>query len=146
MRRLIVVATLCLACGSEVSAQNCVIKSGTNDSAIAQNCATSPRTNPLSIVSKEFASSGAENGTWRHRLLVQIARPINLFLAACGDGVVDVGGAPWPGDVAAFSEKMTRENCVGHRIFKVDPGRWSFWVITAAHDSEFTLHPVIQSP
>lgn len=144
MLRLVAVAASWLACGSGASAQNCVIKSGTNDSAITQNCEANPRTNPLSIVSKGFENSSEENGTWRHRLFVQIGRPINLFLAACGDGVVDVGGAPWPSGVAAFSGRITRENCVGHRAFKVEPGRWTFWVITAAHDSQFTLHPVIQ--
>lgn len=144
MRVALLTIVLWLAAGSIAQAQSCIIISGANDSAVTQNCTVGQRYAPLSIMSREFENSREQDGTWRHRILVQIGKPINLFLAACGDGVVDVGGSPWPGGTEAVAERMTREKCVGHRILKTEPGRWAFWVITAAADTSFSLHPVIQ--
>lgn len=144
MRIAIALIIFWLATGSGSWAENCMIIRGGNDAAQTQNCATHPQSAALSVVGHDFENSQEQDGKWRHQFFVQIAKPINLFLAACGEGVVDVGGSPWPGGTAAVSDKVTRDTCVGHRVFKVAPGRWALWVITAAEDTRFTLHPVIQ--
>ena len=144
MRIAIIATVLWFAAGTAARAENCVIEGGNTEAAVAHNCIISPRPAPLSIVSKDFENSREQDGTWRHQLFVQIGKPMTLFLAACGDGVVDVGGSPWPAGKAEISDKSSRDNCVGHRMFNIAPGRLAIWVITSAEDTKFTLHPVVR--
>ncbi len=125
-------------------AQSCVIASDTHDNAVSQNCAAGSRSVALVVVSKEFENLPEHEGTWRHRLVVEFRKQTTLFLAACGDGVLDVGGAPWPSGTIAAADKVTRQDCVGRRMFNLASGRWSIWVTTTAEDTKFTLHPVVQ--
>jgi hypothetical protein len=137
-----VFVTLWLLQPSAAVAQNCVIISGTHDSAASQNCAMTGQAAVLAVVSKEFENSPEQDGTWRHQLVVEFRKSTTLFLAACGDGVVDVGGGPWPSGAVAAADKVARKNCVGRRMFKPAIGKWSIWVITSAEDTKFSLHPV----
>lgn len=142
MQNAFAIVAIWLASASACLAQNCVISGGTNFGSIIQNCYFAPP--PLSIISKEFENTRLPNGSFQHQIFVQIGQPVTLLLIACGDGVVDVDGSPWPAGMTSESEKMTHENCVAHRLYNAAPGRWALWVTTAREESKFTLQPIIE--
>jgi hypothetical protein len=140
-RRIVAIVGIWLALGSAAWTQ-CVITGGTNYGSIVQNCNFAPP--PLTILSKDFERIKMPDGTFRQQIFVQVGQPITLLLVACGDGVTDLGAAPWPAWMASASDKMTRENCVAHRFFNTAPGRWAMWVDLKVKDAKFTLQPVIE--
>jgi hypothetical protein len=142
MRSGIVTLAILLASISECRAQNCVISGGTNYGSIIQNCNFTPP--PLSIVSSAFENIRMPDGTFRHRIFVQVGQPITLLLVACGDGILDLDAGPTPAGATYQSGKMTNGNCIAYRYFNTPPGKWEMWVTSKAEDTKFTLQPIVE--
>jgi len=123
--------------------QQCVITGGTNTN-VTQNCIVNPTPPPIVLLLPKFEDGPPDKDVFPHRILARLSVTEDLILVACGDGVVDVDGSPWPAGMVTGPSVERNGNCIAKLFQNASAGKWMFQVTTREPATKFTLQPIVR--